>query len=85
MKKKEVYVPAWRVDVLHELDIIEDIAIAYGYENFKPEIPEISTIGEEDKKEVLKRKISEILIGLNLIEISVSAERVLESNFYSLF
>jgi phenylalanyl-tRNA synthetase beta chain len=65
-----VTVPAWRIDILHEVDLIEDIAIAYGYENFIPEIPEISTIGEESKNEIIKRKLSEILIGLDMIEVS---------------
>jgi len=65
-----VEVPSWRVDILHEVDLIEDVAIAYGYENFVPEIPEISTIGQEDLKETIKRKISEILAGVNLLEIS---------------
>jgi len=69
-KNGDVLVPAWRTDILHEVDIIEDIAIAYGYENFEPEIPEISTIGEIDKKETVKRKIAEILAGLGLLEIS---------------
>src|SRR3972149_5395462 len=68
--KGEVSVPAWRIDILHEVDLIEDVAIAYGYENFVPEIPNVSTIGEEDKKEILKRKISEILVGLGLLEVS---------------
>jgi len=68
--KGNVEIPAWRVDILHEVDLIEDVAIAYGYENFIPEIPEVATIGQEDQKEVIKRKISEILIGLNLLEVS---------------
>lgn len=68
--KGKVKVPSWRPDVLHEVDLIEDIAIAYGYENFVPEIPKISTIGEEDRKETIKRKISEIFIGLGIIEVS---------------
>jgi phenylalanyl-tRNA synthetase beta chain len=66
----EIQIPAYRVDILHPVDIYEDIAIAYGYDKFIPEIPQISTIGEEDKKEIKKRKISEILAGLSLIEIS---------------
>ena len=65
-----VEVPAWRTDILHEVDLIEDIAIAYGYENFIPEIPPISTIGKENQIEVIKRKLSEILTGLNILEIS---------------
>ena len=69
-KNKSVLIPAYRVDVLHEVDLIEDIAIAYGYENFIPEIPQISTIGEQDKKEVIKKKIADVLIGLGLLETS---------------
>lgn len=66
--KGEVKIPPYRVDILHEVDLIEDIAIAYGYENFDEEIPQISTIGKETKLEVLKRKIAEILSGINLLE-----------------
>ena len=69
-KKGLVEIPAWRTDIMHEVDLIEDVAIAYGYENFIPEIPKISTIGEINPKEEIKRKISEILTGLNILEIS---------------
>ncbi len=67
--KGNVLIPAWRTDILHEIDIVEDIAIAYGYDKFQPEILEISTIGEENKKQEIKRKISSILIGLGMQEI----------------
>ena len=63
-------IPSYRTDILHEVDLAEEVAIAYGYDNFKPEIPNLSTIGQEDKTAILKRKISEILIGLDLLEIS---------------
>lgn len=66
----EVEIPSWRLDILHEVDIIEDAAIAYGYDKFLPEMPQISTIGKEDQREIVKKKISEILSGLNLLEIS---------------
>jgi len=68
--KSSVLVPAWRTDIMHEVDIIEDVAIAFGYENFAPEIPEISTIGGEDSKESFKKKIAEILAGVGIMEIS---------------
>jgi phenylalanyl-tRNA synthetase beta chain len=67
-KDRIVEIPAWRTDIMHEADLIEDIAIAYGYENFVPEIPKISTIGEIDKREILKEKIANILIGLGITE-----------------
>ncbi len=65
----EVLIPAYRADILHQVDLIEDIAIAYGYENFKEEIPNVSTIGEEDGFEKFAGKIREILIGLKLLEV----------------
>jgi phenylalanyl-tRNA synthetase beta chain len=66
----KVEIPSWRTDILHEVDLIEDVAIAYGYENIIPEIPKISTIGQENKEETIKRKISEILSGLGMVEVS---------------
>lgn len=66
----EVLVPAWRVDILHEVDIIEDLAIAYGYDEFEGELPSVATLGKESKKERIKSKIADILAGLGMIEIS---------------
>ena len=63
-----VYVPAYRVDVLHQIDLVEDIAIAYGYENFKGKLPDFFTIGMENPFEVYKDKVSQILVGLGLLE-----------------
>lgn len=37
-----------RSDVLHYIDLIEDIAIAYGYNNFTRKKPNIYTVGTED-------------------------------------
>jgi phenylalanyl-tRNA synthetase beta chain len=63
-------VPAYRVDVLHWVDLSEDIAIAYGYDNFEPEIPKIATMAKEDKADVLKRTIEEIFSGVGFSEVS---------------
>jgi len=69
-KSGNVLVPAWRADILHEVDLIEDAAIAYGYNNLYPEIPKVATIGEQSNEGKVKSKIAEILIGLDMIEIS---------------
>jgi len=68
-KNKTVEIPAYRTDVLHPVDVYEDIAIAYGYDNFIPALPEISTIGKEEDVVIKKRKISEILSGLGFQEV----------------
>lgn len=70
IKTQKVEIGPWRTDILHEIDLIEDIAIAYGYENLHPELPKISTIGKESPEEIIKRKISEILTGLGTLETS---------------
>jgi phenylalanyl-tRNA synthetase beta chain len=67
-KTQIVEIPAWRTDIMHPVDIIKDIAIAYGYDNFKPEIPQISTIGQIEPINVLKSKIAGILAGLKITE-----------------
>jgi len=69
-KNKQVEIPAYRTDILHEIDLIEDIAIAYGYDKFEPEIPEVATVGKENPKEKFKKKIAEILTGLGTLECS---------------
>lgn len=65
----EVLIPAYRTDILHQADLMEDIAIAYGYENFVEEIPNVATIGEERALQIFVRKISAILTGLELLEV----------------
>lgn len=37
----KVQVPAYRTDVMHQYDLIEDIVIAHGYNNIEPEVPEV--------------------------------------------
>lgn len=62
--------PAYRTDILHAMDIVEDVAIGHGYNNFVPKIPNISTIASEDEKVSFYSKVSEILVGLGFIEVS---------------
>src|SRR3989338_3953658 len=69
-KNKKVLIPAYRVDILHQSDFAEDIAIAYGYENFRSIIPNVATVAQEDKFEIFKNKISQLLAGLGFLETS---------------
>ena len=64
-----VEIPPYRADILHPIDIVEDVSIAYGFENFIPEIPKIATIGQENSIEVFIRKIEEVMIGFNFFEV----------------
>ncbi|MFH0808149.1 MAG: phenylalanine--tRNA ligase subunit beta [archaeon] len=69
-KKLIAEIPAYRADILHWIDLTEEVAIAYGYDNFVPVIPEISTIAEEDSFDKMKRTIGNILAGLGMNECS---------------
>jgi phenylalanyl-tRNA synthetase beta chain len=40
-----VQVPPTRSDVLHAVDVIEDVAIAYGYNNLEMMVPKTNTVG----------------------------------------
>ncbi|KAA0001542.1 MAG: phenylalanine--tRNA ligase subunit beta [Thermoplasmata archaeon] len=69
----EVDIPAWRVDILHPIDIVEDMAIGYGYDKISPELPKSMTFGES----LSSNKIHETMIGLGFNEvltISLSSE-----------
>ncbi len=64
----EAIVPAFRVDILHEVDLIENIAIGYCFRKIEPELPKIATVAEEDKGESFDNILREILIGMGFIE-----------------
>jgi phenylalanyl-tRNA synthetase beta chain len=64
----EALVATYRTDVLHPIDIIEDIIIAYGYENIRADMPDISTTAHEDGFEIFKRKIAYLLTGFGYHE-----------------
>jgi phenylalanyl-tRNA synthetase beta chain len=64
-----VKIPAYRYDILHPWDIIEDIAIGYGYDRIKPEIPGTMVIGEVHQIEEKKRAVREVMTGLGYFEV----------------
>jgi phenylalanyl-tRNA synthetase beta chain len=62
-------IPPYRFDVFSETDVIEDIAIAYGYNNFAPELPNVFTKGELTEIERISDEIRELMIGFGFQEI----------------
>ncbi|HEC75868.1 MAG TPA: phenylalanine--tRNA ligase subunit beta [Thermoplasmatales archaeon] len=63
--KINVYSPAWRADILHPIDLVEDVAIGYGYERFKESMPKSVTFG----KSFSFSKIQNTMIGLGFNEV----------------
>ncbi len=64
-----VFVPAYRTDILHKVDVIEDVAIGYGFNNFIPHLPSIATVGKSHPIEKLSNKVRQLLIGFGFQEI----------------
>jgi phenylalanyl-tRNA synthetase beta chain len=81
--KLKVFIPAYRVDILHEVDFAEEVAINHGYDKFAGEYPIIGTIGEVDKLEKKCDFIREVMIGLGFYEVvnlTLSNQKILFEN-----
>ena len=63
-----VQVPCYRADIMHDWDLFEDVAIAYGYENFAVEVPPTFSIGTEHPVNAIATQVRTILAGLGYLE-----------------
>ncbi len=61
--------PSYRVDVLHPVDVVEDMLIAYGYNKMKPERIRIAVRGRELPKQKKIEAVRECCIGMGLQEV----------------
>jgi len=64
-----VQVPCYRVDVMHQVDLVEDIAIAYGYNNIEPFWRELPTTGGVKPEQRLVDVARELMVGLGFQEV----------------
>jgi phenylalanyl-tRNA synthetase beta chain len=64
-----VLVPCYRVDVMHQVDLIEDVAIAYGYNNIEALWRELPTTGRAKPDQRLIDVARELMVGLGYQEI----------------
>jgi phenylalanyl-tRNA synthetase beta chain len=69
-KKIKCLVPSYRNDIIHPIDIVEEVAIGYGIDNLKPTIPsfQVST-GIKNADFYTYDKLRETLIGLGFLEV----------------
>ncbi len=61
--------PPYRSDLMHEVDLIEDIAIGYGYDRLEPTLPKVVTTGERTPIERLSERARRVLTGLGFMEV----------------
>ncbi|MFW9967157.1 MAG: phenylalanine--tRNA ligase subunit beta [Candidatus Thorarchaeota archaeon] len=65
----EVQIPGYRVDVLHPVDVIEDVAIGYGFDRIEPGMPQTMTTGKAKPVTGIKNKVRDLMVGLGYQEI----------------
>jgi phenylalanyl-tRNA synthetase beta chain len=78
--KVNVQVPCFRADIMHDWDIFEDVAIAYGYDKFAVEMSPTFAIGRAHPVYTIAAQVREILAGLGYLEMmpfTLTSERVL--------
>ena len=69
-EKLEVYVSPYRIDVLHPVDLVEDILMAYDYDRIEPEYLPPTASGKISPIEIISRKVRDIMIGLGFQEVA---------------
>jgi len=67
--KLSITVPPYRVDVLHEIDLVEEVAIGYGYYNIQPKLPSCVTVGKTHALRKLESLARRLMIGLGYQEV----------------
>jgi phenylalanyl-tRNA synthetase beta chain len=65
----EVTIPAYRIDILHEYDLIENVAVEYGFKNIIPELPQIMTVAKTDNWSDADKLIRDVMVGLSFQEV----------------
>lgn len=72
IEKSKVKIPDYRQDILHPVDVIEDIGISYGYDKIKEAPLKSFTVGKTFKINKFMDRVREVVIGLGFQE-SMSA------------
>ena len=61
--------PAYRLDILHEVDLVEDLAIASGYDRYPRGLPRHQTIGESLAANDFAETLRVLLVGYGYQEV----------------
>jgi len=68
-KKIELQYPAYRQDIMHPRDVVEDVIISYGYNKIEPVVAKLKTGSGIAEKEIFSNKVAGILAGFGFQEI----------------
>ena len=62
-------VPRYRTDILHAIDIVEEVAIGYGVYNLKPTMSSWNSVGQKNSLSIYFDIVRRTLSGLNMLEV----------------
>lgn len=64
-----VKLPPYRQDLMHTMDVVEDVAMSRGYAEFTPVMPAQFTVGGLSRIEQVSDRARELMVGLGFQEI----------------
>ena len=73
-------IPPYRFDIFGPMDLVEEVALGYGIQNFEPTMSPSQTIGHTNPISLQLKSLNQIIIGLGFLEAlnsSLSSKRVL--------
>ncbi len=73
-------IPAYRFDIFGPMDLVEEVALGYGIQNFEPTISPSQTLGQTNPISFQLKSLNQTMIGLGFLEAlnsSLSSKRVL--------
>jgi len=76
-------IPRYRIDLMHPVDLVEEVAIGYGLDKLTPTLPSNRNVGKPHPEIKMLTCIREACIGLGLTEVmnlSLTSESVLYTN-----
>ena len=73
-------IPAYRFDIFGPMDLVEEVALGYGIQNFEPTMSPSQTLGQINPISLQLKSLNQTMIGLGFLEAlnsSLSSKRVL--------
>jgi phenylalanyl-tRNA synthetase beta chain len=67
---RKALIPPYRTDIMHEVDVAEEVMIGIGMDNITPLPSPVSTTGMENPRQQFKGRIAALLTGLGMLEVS---------------
>jgi phenylalanyl-tRNA synthetase beta chain len=64
-----IEMPRWRFDILHPVDLVEDIAIGHGFEDLGEDIPRSPMTAKPRRDANLLRRVRDSMQGLGMMQI----------------